>query len=83
MDNARDHGTSCVNTPYPLSSHPQPVRAARRLFGLSYAFNLTGFGFLSLGRSMVHRHRNGAHEDEPNRTRTLGWSSAGFLIATP
>jgi hypothetical protein len=56
MDNARlgDHGTSCVNTPsYPLSSHPQPVRAAWRLFGLSYAFNLTAFGFLSLGPSTV------------------------------
>ena len=79
MDNARDHETSCVNTPYPLSSHPQPVRAARRLFGLSYAFNLTGFGFLSLGRSMVHRHRNGADKDEPNRARTFVVGLSGWL----
>ena len=68
----------------PLPPQLTPAAGAPRgvYLGLSYTFNLTGFGFLSLGCSMVHRHRNGADRDEPNRRRTLWWVFLVFSIAT-
>ena len=63
-------GQVCSKHPFTPQLTHQPVRAAWRLFGLSYAFNLTGFGFLGW---VARWRRNGADKDEPNRTRTLWW----------
>lgn len=79
LDNARDHGTSRVNTPCPSASTRSSCATAWRIFGLRYASNLTSFGFLSLGRSMAHRVLT-----RTNRTvHELCSGSSGLLTATP